>query len=223
MSEQFARVGKHIHKERLKYGLSLNDLSKETDISPSFLSLLENGKVVPSLKILDKLTKFFAINIAVLFSEDDEDDEEQLFVFRRDEQIRVSSKNERTLRFLLPKVGLGIEPVLVTIHPHVTNANPTQHRGYEFGYVLEGTLQVQVGDREPVTCHQGDSVIYQSSFPHKLLNPTDKTAKGLWIGLPYAQGIHFSGRQIVLRTGTAAAPSFVNHDVEQEGGHEEDH
>ncbi|HHW14858.1 MAG TPA: cupin domain-containing protein [Firmicutes bacterium] len=225
MSEEFKHVGKHVRRERLKYGLSLNDLARETDISASFLSLLENGKVTPSLKVLDKLAKFFSINIAALVAEDDEEDEDQIFVFRRDDQIRVSSRNERTLRFLLPKVGLGIEPVLVTLRPRVTSTPLTQHPGYEFGYVLEGVLQIQVGEKEPVTVHQGDSVIYQSSYPHRLLNPGDKTAKGLWIGLPYAQGIHFTGRRIVFRPANLD-PLLSGRDAEEAAtaggeGHEE--
>lgn len=206
MIDQFKHVGRNVRRERLKYGLSLNDLARETDLSPSFLSLLENGKAMPSLKVLDRLAKFFSINIAVLVSEDDEDDEERVFHFPKNAQIKVSTKSERTLRFLLPKVGLGIEPVLVTLQPHVTSVNMTQHRGYEFGYVIEGTIQVQVGEKEPVTCRQGDSVIYQSSFPHRLLNHGDKVAKGLWVGLPYAEGIRFPGKPAALR-GVAAAGS----------------
>jgi transcriptional regulator with XRE-family HTH domain len=197
MTDHLAQVGRHVRKERLKYGLSLNDLAHQTEMSASFLSLLENGKVAPSLKVLDRLSRFFSVNIAVFFSETDDEEEEQLFVVRRQEQIRVSSRHERSLRFLLPRVGLGIEPILVTVHPNVTNPAFTQHRGYEYGYVLEGTLQVQVGERPPVTCQPGDSVMYQADLPHRLLNPSDKTAKGLWIGLPNAQGLHFPDRRQV--------------------------
>lgn len=222
MSEQFKHVGRHVRRERLKYGLSLNDLARETELSASFLSLLENGKVTPSLKVLDRLAKFFSINIAALVAEDDEDDEEQVFVFHRDEQIRVSDRNERTLRFLLPKVGLGIEPVLVTLRPHMTSTPFTQHPGYEFGYVLEGLFQIQVGDKEPVVVHQGDSAIYQSSYPHRLLNPGDRTAKGLWIGLPYTQGIHFTGRQIVLRPAIADPLRSSRHTEESATAGEEE-
>ncbi len=225
MSEEFKHVGKHVRRERLKYGLSLNDLARETELSPSFLSLLENGKVTPSLKVLDRLARFFSINIAALVAEDDEEDEEQVFVFSRDDQIRVSDRNERTLRFLLPKVGLGIEPVLVTLRPHMTSTPFTQHPGYEFGYVLEGVFEIQVGEKGPVTVQQGDSAIYQSSYPHRLLNPGDRTAKGLWIGLPYTQGIHFAGRQIVLRPaisdplrpGQAADETAISGDEGNEG------
>jgi transcriptional regulator with XRE-family HTH domain len=178
MLKKYQYVGKRIRDERLKYGLNLNDLAKATDLSASFLSLLENGKTVPSLKVLDKLATYFSIHMAELFAEDRQ--EEVVFV-AKNKQIEVAMERERVLRFLLPKAKTLIEPVLITLFPNATDNEFTAHKGIEFGYVLEGSIVVSFQNREPVTCKAGDSILYQANVPHKLWNPGEKTAKGIWV------------------------------------------
>jgi transcriptional regulator with XRE-family HTH domain len=186
MLKKYQYVGKRIRDERIKYGLSLNDLAKATDLSVSFLSLLENGKTVPSLKVLDRLATYFSIHMAELFEE--EQHEEVIFV-AKNKQIEVATAQERALRFLLPKTKTLIEPVLITLFPKVMCDEFTVHKGIEFGYVLEGCIVVALENREPVTCKAGDSVLYQADVPHKLCNPGEKTAQGIWVTVPEANTI----------------------------------
>lgn len=181
MVSKYHYVGERLRKERLNYRLSLADVARGTGLSQSFLSLLENGKVTPSLKALDKLCSFYSMHIAALFTENDHDDSP--FLFPQESQIEVVAENEKSLRFLLPKSGSALEPVLVTIFPRSTNCQFTVHKGIEYGYVLSGVVTLEISGKDPVTCHEGDSVIYDSGNPHRLLNFTDEVAKGIWIGV----------------------------------------
>jgi len=181
MNEKYRYVGERIRKERIKYGLSLNELAEETGLSPSFLSLLENGKTIPSLKVLDKLTTFFSIHIADLFAVDEEQD---FIHLTKDNQIEVNDDSNTSLRFLLPKsIDCSIEPVLVILKPNTINRDFTSHRGVEFGYILEGEIIVSIAGKEPIVCKEGDSIIYRADLDHKLINKSDKVAKGIWIGV----------------------------------------
>lgn len=181
MLKKYQYVGKRLKNERIKYGLNLNDLAKATDLSTSFLSLLENGKAVPSLKVLDKLCSYFSIHIATLFEE--EETQEVLFIPKQ-KQIEVTTENERSLRFLLPKAKTCFEPVLITLYPSSVHQDYTVHKGIEYGYVLEGVFELHLEHREPIRCKEGDSIMYHAGLPHKLINSTSKTAKGLWINMP---------------------------------------
>ncbi len=185
MLKKYQYVGRRIKNERMKYGMSLNDLAKATDLSASFLSLLENGKAAPSLKVLDKLCSYFSIHIATLF---EEEHSEELIHIPRQKQIEVGNENERMLRFLLPKAQACIEPVLITLYPSV-NQEYTIHRGIEFGYILAGIFEIHLEDREPIVCKEGDSVIYAANISHKLVNPTTVIAQGLWINIPEANAL----------------------------------
>jgi transcriptional regulator with XRE-family HTH domain len=186
MLKKYQYVGKRIRDERIKYGLSLNDLAKATGLSVSFLSLLENGKTVPSLKVLDKLTTYFSIHMAELF---EEERQEEVIYVAKSKQIEVATTEERALRFLLPKTKTLIEPVLITLFPKVMDNEFTTHKGIEFGYVLEGCIVIAFQNRESVTCKAGDSVLYQANVPHKLCNHGEKTARGIWVNVPEATTI----------------------------------
>src|SRR5690554_1373221 len=181
-NEKYRYVGKRIHEERLKYGLSLNELAEETGLSSSFLSLLENGKTTPSLKVLDKLTTFFSIHIADLFAVSEKRD---FIHLKKDNQIEVvNDDNKTSLRFLLPKsINSSIEPVLIVLEPNSVNRDFTAHRGVEFGYILEGEIEVSFIGEESVLCSPGDSIIYRADIRHKLINKSDEVAKGIWIGV----------------------------------------
>jgi transcriptional regulator with XRE-family HTH domain len=184
--EKYQYVGKRIKNVRLKYGMSLNDLAKATDLSASFLSLLENGKAVPSLKVLDKICSYFSIHIASLFEQEQVED---FILIPKQKQVEVDSDNERSLRFLLPKSRACIEPVLIIIYPKSVNQEYTVHTGIEFGYILEGTIEIHIQGREPIICKEGDSVMYAANLPHKLINSSDLISRGLWVGVPDAASL----------------------------------
>lgn len=60
-----------------------------------------------------------------------------------------------------------IDPFYVTAGP-VPSGTPlvlNSHEGQEFDYVLRGTLQMQVNGKE-VVLHEGDSIYFNSSYPH---------------------------------------------------------
>jgi transcriptional regulator with XRE-family HTH domain len=56
----------------------------------------------------------------------------------------------------------------------------SHHPGSEFGYVLEGTLTLQLGFDEYIM-YPGDSVVFNSSTPHRLTNAGDVPMRALWV------------------------------------------
>ena len=54
-----------------------------------------------------------------------------------------------------------------------------RHAGQEYGYLLEGELEVTVGF-EVFTIGRGDALSFDSSVPHLLRNRTDVDARGIW-------------------------------------------
>lgn len=181
MMDELRKLGERIRRERLKYGLTLEEVAKATGLSSAFLSLLENGKINPSLKSLVRICSFFSIHLASLFEE--EDDSQNVFHFPKERQVEISSKGKQAIRFLLPKRGF-IEPVLITLQPRFESQEFTVHKGVEFGYVFEGIIEVHIKNEGVFVCREGDSILYRADLFHKLRNPTDHIAVGLWIGFP---------------------------------------
>ena len=58
----------------------------------------------------------------------------------------------------------------------------SSHAGREFGLVLEGELVVELGF-ESYTLKQGDSIIFDSSTPHRLTNTGARPMRALWVVL----------------------------------------
>ena len=53
------------------------------------------------------------------------------------------------------------------------------HEGYEYGYVLEGELEVTVGG-EVFSMAAGQSIGFDSSIPHIFRNPGTVVSTGIW-------------------------------------------
>lgn len=70
----------------------------------------------------------------------------------------------------------------VTYAPGATGTSDGRqatHDGYEYGYVLVGTVQVTIGD-EVFLLHAGESLGFDSAIPHVLHNPGPDVFEGLW-------------------------------------------
>lgn len=57
-----------------------------------------------------------------------------------------------------------------------------RHGGHEWGYVLSGTLQVQIGFEEYLL-GPGDAISIESSTPHRLSNIGDEPVQAIWFVL----------------------------------------
>src|ERR1700677_1386055 len=58
------RIGERIKKLRLKKSMGLVELGKHTGLSASFLSQLETGRVVPTLRNLSRIAMVFSKDLS---------------------------------------------------------------------------------------------------------------------------------------------------------------
>lgn len=177
--KKYSYVGKKIKMERLERGLTLQDLALETDLSVSFLSQLENGKISPSLKALDKIASFFSIHISNLFIEPKP---LKTYHFSKDEQLEVENGNKH-IQFIMPKLE-ELETVILTLDGKNDDYEYTTHPGIELVYVIEGEIKIDFSkDDEVFICKNGDSVLYVADKEHRILNNYGGTSKCFVINL----------------------------------------
>jgi mannose-6-phosphate isomerase-like protein (cupin superfamily) len=55
-----------------------------------------------------------------------------------------------------------------------------RHDGREYGYVMSGTLGVQIGFDE-YELSPGDSIAFDSTLPHRLFNAGDVRVHAIWL------------------------------------------
>ncbi|HET7091712.1 MAG TPA: cupin domain-containing protein [Anaerolineae bacterium] len=77
----------------------------------------------------------------------------------------------------------GVEFLEITYAPGATSgANMSHHEGREFGLILEGVLIVELGF-ERYALHAGDSIVFDSTTPHRLTNAGDQPVQAIWVVL----------------------------------------
>jgi transcriptional regulator with XRE-family HTH domain len=83
---------------------------------------------------------------------------------------------------LATNTGADADFMRIFYPPHSSSTNDRrmlQHSGSEFGYLLEGELEVTVGF-DVIHLRAGDAIGFESSTPHLLTNKSDKPALGIW-------------------------------------------
>jgi quercetin dioxygenase-like cupin family protein len=70
-----------------------------------------------------------------------------------------------------------MEPFLVTLEPATLKTSKTSvHEGEEFIFVLEGEMEVILGDHTDIL-YSGDSIYYDSNIPHRVQCHQDKVTR----------------------------------------------
>ncbi len=181
MISKDVKVGEKIKEFRENSGMTLSEMADKTGFSTAFLSQIENHLISPPLGAILKIARSLDIEIGRLF---DQKESAPYTLVRKDERTetsRVASKEGVRYGYsyesLAPdKINRRMEPFIVTLEPVSKQGVPYNHEGEEFLFVLEGKIEVQLGDHTDVL-EPGDSIYYDSTVPHRVSCVEDKPAK----------------------------------------------
>jgi len=141
------RLGERVLANRKQRGLTLREVSERTGVSIAMLSMLERGRSNPSIGTLHALADAFGVRMSELLHSVEPPDLHS--IIRRAENqevIRTAVGVER--RVMMDDPERGYELAENRYEPGTSSSRaPLHHQGFEFGFVLEGQLEVTVGDR----------------------------------------------------------------------------
>lgn len=185
MNEQRNALGLRIKHRRMVMGLKIADLAELAGCSESMISKIENGKANPSLKALQRIANALDTQAATLMSEGTNEtmiirdhDRPKLHItsFRSSEDIVMES--------LAPYSPSRLLQANIHVVPPGVHTNETySHEGEDLGYVLEGKLELWLGEDKHLL-NPGDSFIFRSEIPHGYANPGDVITRVLWVNTP---------------------------------------
>lgn len=145
---QDLQIGSKLKHARLLKGLKLKQLADAVGCSESFLSKVENDKVRPSLQTLHSIVSHLNTSISELFSNTPS---EKHRIMRKHERPRITTSPRKgpgvALESLVPSSTLQL--LYGSIHvvaPGGSSEGMIEHKGEEIGYVLEGALELTIGD-----------------------------------------------------------------------------
>ena len=158
-SSDVSIVGERIRERRKELGLNLRQLAQKTDLTASFLSLVERGHNTPSLDSLRRITE--ALDVPLFFFNQTNG---QKAIVRRDERIKITfPPGNLTCELLVPNLRNRLEMFISRVHPSAGNiARPTRHSSDECIYLMEGHLKVCLRDGE-YDLEAGDSIYFHGS------------------------------------------------------------
>jgi len=162
-TEQFIaekHIGERIRRLRLKKSMGLVELGRHTGLSASFLSQLETGRVVPTLRNLAR-------------------------IHRRKERVRLPQSGVETPAYFFESLGYMVpdrhmDPYFAEFVPLEAGQEPKahMHTGFEFLYVLDGELGLRHGTEDCVLA-AGDAVYFDASTTHSYHCASKKPAQAI--------------------------------------------
>ena len=163
-------VGERIKKLRELKKLSLGDVAQRSGISAQILESIEADATAPPLGTLTKLARALEMKMGYLLTAGEP---KPFVITRKDERKPVSrhaaeQQSKYGYSYLSLSPGMrdrNMEPFLVTLSPTSEEVPGSVHEGEEFIYVLEGEMEVVIGEHREVL-YPGDTIYYHSSIPH---------------------------------------------------------
>jgi len=181
-------LGRKLRQLRLRKKIALADLGRHTGLSPSMLSQLENGKMIPTLPTLARIAMVFDVGLEHFFS--DKRERKLFSVVRPQERMRFPERPDAPAPayffecLTFGSQGRGLQ-AYVAEFPRRTAPEGSEHfhDGSEFLFVLEGSLNIR-SQGENHELREGDSVLLDSTEPHSYSGTGKEGARAIVVTVP---------------------------------------
>jgi transcriptional regulator with XRE-family HTH domain len=165
---RLAAIGAVIRRARSARGLTLDELAGMVGLSVTFLSRIERGLIACSIGNLLEIAGVLQVRPAELFA--DIEGEDRTRAYRVVRSIDAVPSKDAGANYTWRKLASGIgeqrlETFLLELSTKPRKPTLVAHPGEEMCFVLEGSVEFQVGD-ETIALERGDSIHLRSDVPH---------------------------------------------------------
>lgn len=164
------RIGNKLKGLRKSMGLSMKRLAEMTNFSPPLFSRIENGLVMPSIPTLQTISNILKVDLGYFFKKE----EDKGYVITRQGSRKMTyskrgSKKKAIYGLEILAEGMEnpfMEPCIVTEFARPEDDfQLARHDGQEFIYVLEGKLELILGEKKFVL-DKGDAAYFIGEISH---------------------------------------------------------
>ncbi len=180
------QVGARLRHARLLEGIRIRELAERVGCAESMISKIENGKVAPSLTMLQRLVEalnrdlssFFGadINAPGLVQRQGERPISQTDAIRGGTGVSY----ERLVPFA---AGNLLEGNIHRIEPGGEKVDQITHQGETLGYVIEGELELSI-ESTTYKLNTGDSFFFKNHLTNRYRNPGTILTRVVWVNTP---------------------------------------
>ncbi len=175
------QIGQRIRARRNQLGLSLRELAERVDLTASFLSQVERDLTSPSIESLNRISQALQVPVFHFLMEPNG----KCPVVRRDRRVRLNLPDSNlTYQLLTPDLNRKMEVFLAEREPGQEKITvPLGQETEEFIYVLQGQLEIQLGD-EVYLLGPGDTVYFKGHHLRRLAARGDETLRFISVITP---------------------------------------
>lgn len=182
MQEKIKEIAIRIKELREISDISAEEMARLLNIDAETYESYEAGEKDIPASILYGISNELKVDMSVLLI--GENPKMHVFtVTRKDKGVGVERRKEYKYQSLASNfVHKKAEPFVVKVEPKPegTKISMNSHPGQEFDFVLEGTLKVVIHNNE-IVLEEGDSIFFDSNYPHGMAAIGGKSAKFLAI------------------------------------------
>lgn len=167
-------VAIRLQQVRKIYGLSQRELAKRAGVTNSSVSMIEQGRVSPSLNSLEKLLKGIPMNLRDFFTINFDDCSNCFF---RGYQMFSSSDHKVDHYRLARSIDDDRSQLSYEVYSPDSDTGETMLVGENrtSGFIVQGTLNVIINSQAE-DLDAGDGFIIEAGYPYRFRNKTDAKA-----------------------------------------------
>ncbi len=165
-------IGERLQALRKRYGLSQRELARRADVTNSTLSMIEQGKVSPSIGSLEKILHAFPISLQEFFSQSELS---VAVVSRADDLVTINKGRAQYTLYSVQSSDNDLQMIKQEFPPgsKVPSGWMSQN-GFIGGFVAEGNLTLQVEGLE-YDLNKGDAFQFSLNREHEFQNNGTET------------------------------------------------
>lgn len=162
-------VGARLQALRKRFGLSQRELARRAEVTNSTLSMIEQGKVSPSVGSLEKILKAFPFSLQEFFSESLDLAPQVILA----EDLIQMQRGQASFKVLPVSLGRKKDGVFLTEQVYPSGARIDSQwlvqSGFVGGIILSGTLELQL-EGVKYQLNRGDGFNFSLHREHAFIN-----------------------------------------------------
>lgn len=173
------KIGAKIRDLRVKNGLTLEELASRSELTKGFLSQLERDLTSPSISTLEDILEALGTNLSEFFHSTPEPQR----VFGKNDFF-LDDRDDHIVEWIVPNAQKNeMEPIRLTIHPGCQSFMMKANEGQEFGYILNGQVELVIG-KKIYPLKTKETFYLDSEQSHFIRNTGKKDAILIWVATP---------------------------------------
>lgn len=166
-------IGSRIRKLRLQQRRTQQEIADACGFTKSLISKIETNKVMPPVATLVKIANSLGTNISALIEANENGVSAKTSAADVKENLVKTAQGYWIHPFAMGFHKKRMQPFLFVVKKGEVEEHHLAHEGEEFLYVLEGSVQVQVGSEEH-TLEAGDALYFDAACVHQVIPISDE-------------------------------------------------